>query len=622
MIYINAYDIAKAFGTSYLFEHLSFKVESKDRLALIGDNGTGKTTILKILIGHSDISRNTDGSLGTIATAKNLQIGYLSQDVISSLENTLLEEAELIFTNLIELEKELEALTAELANDPHNEALIVSYGKKQTNFEAKGGYAYHYKIKTILTKFGFTSEEWNRPIKTFSGGERTKVAFIKLLLMEPDLLILDEPTNHLDVETIDWLETYLKSYQGAILFVTHDRYFINNVASRIIELEDGHLNEYNGNFDFYLEEKKRRYEEQRKAYKVQQREIEKMERFIAFFKPKPRFTSRAKDREKKLARIERIKEPKNQKQAIKYRFQGSIKNTKELIALTDIVAGYDEPLIKPLSIDIYSHDKIAIMGDNGVGKTTLIKVIEKSLAPISGVVTHYGNLKIGHLEQNDFDLPENLTLFDYLHDAFPYMNNTEIRNHLGQFGFRGEEVFKLIGVISGGEKMRLLLARLVLLKFDVLLLDEPTNHLDMLSREGLIEAMQAFNATIIFISHDRHFIDSVATRIIYIQKQIPTVFEGNYEEYKEVMEVEVIKEETKVVASKNKQTPIFKGKSKKRLESELGTLEEKITANKEAQLLDENLRDYQKFAALEQEAKELEEQYLRVIEELDKFNND
>lgn len=615
-------NLNKQFGEYTLFSGVSFSINDRDRLALIGENGTGKSTILKIILGLEEMS-NTNLIKGSVNFAKNIKIGYLTQEVIENIDNSLMDEALLVFKDLIRRENELNELMKEVSKNPTDHKLIEKYGKISDEFLRDGGYDYHYKIESILNRFGFKKDVWNRKISTFSGGERTKMAFAKLLLTNPDLLILDEPTNHLDVSTIDWLEGYLKNYNGAILFVSHDKYLINAIATSIVEIEHNKATLYKGNFDSYVVQKQMNYETQLKQYNLQQAEIAKMKRFIEYFKPKPRFVSRAKDREHKLEHMKVIDKPLESNRAIKFSFNGKNRFDKKILSFDKISIGYDDnKLVDPFSFLLFGGDKLAIIGDNGTGKTTFLKTILEKIQPICGEIKHLVPLKIGYLKQNDFDIKGSETVLDFLNSNFPNMGNRLARNHLGKFGFEGDDVFKTLDVLSGGEKMRLMLAKIVLENYDVLLLDEPTNHLDLPTKESLIKAMQDFEACIIFVSHDRYFIDLVSNKILYIHDGTATFFLGSYQEFKESFEKDLIdtqvnnKEKEKVV----KEIVLSKEKKKanKKLLEKISIIEERLKDIEELQQMEDIYMDFMQMNELDSEKKNLEEQYILLLEEKEK----
>ncbi len=614
MVVLSVSNVNKSFGAEELFSSVTFSVNDTDRMAIVGANGTGKTTLLKMIIGQENITPSlSDGTKGAIFFAKGIKFGYLSQDVIESLDNTLKEEALLVFKDLIKMEKDLEALTIRYAEDPSNDSLAKQYGKMQSDFEAKGGYDYHYKVNMMLSKFGFSDDVIDRPIRTFSGGERTKMAFVKLLLLEPEILILDEPTNHLDVSTIDWLENYLKTYHGAILFVSHDRYFINGIATKVAELEQNNITIYKGNFDSYIAQKKERYEVMLKEWTLQQKEIDKLKRFIEFYKPKPRFVSRAKDREKKLQHMKIINKPTSVDKQIKFSFKGDVRDDRKIIYFENTKIGFDTTLIEPFSFYLFGNDKLAIMGDNGTGKTTLLRTIIENKALLDGHIRRLMPLNIGYIQQNDFDFQENQQLIEYFMEEFPLMGEKNIRNHLGKFAFTNDDVFKEVSVLSGGEKMRALLAKIVLKNYDVLLLDEPTNHLDLLTREALIKAMQDYEGAIIFVSHDRYFIDTVANKILYISNTKPYYHEGNYQSFKEAEKT--IIEHGEVIKEKKTKTEKAK-KVKKPTEADLLKIEKELAIIKEEEFKEENYMDSSKMKALEERKKILEEEYDLLFEQI------
>lgn len=609
-------NVNKSFGSEELFSHVTFSLNETDRMAIVGANGTGKSTLLKMIIGQEEItSTRADGTKGAIFFAKNVRYGYLSQDVITSIDNTLKEEALLVFSDLMEMEKRLHDLAEQYAAHPEDAQLETQYGKMLEDFERRGGYDYQYKITMMLSKFGFQGETLDRPIRTFSGGERTKMAFVKLLLLEPEILILDEPTNHLDVSTIDWLETYLKTYHGAVLFVSHDRYFVNNLANKVLELENHTVTLYKGNYDDYVSLKKEHYEMMLREYRLQQKEIEKMKRFIAFYKPKPRFVSRAKDREKKLEHMKKIEDPTSHQKELHFQFDGHIRDDKKVLYFDQCSIGYDQVLIQPFSFYLFGQDKLAIMGDNGTGKTTLLHHILENKTPLEGHIRRLCPLSIGYVQQNDFDFGSSETLIEYFMHEFPDMGEKEIRNHLGKFAFTSDDVFKMTSILSGGEKMRVILAKIVLKNYDLLLLDEPTNHLDMLTREALIRAMQEYKGAIIFVSHDRYFIDMIANKILYISQTLPYYHEGNYASWKENNPLK----ENEETVTKEKVEKKVEPKAKKVSEEDLLRLEERIDFLKKEEWKEENYLDAKKLKALEEERKALEMQYEELWKQL--FND-
>lgn len=617
MAVIQGSNITKYFGSELIFKGLNFSVNEKERVAIVGPNGCGKSTLIKMIIGEESISTNpANEQQGEISIPKNIVVGYLSQKVINDANNTLYDEAIDVFKDQIKREKELELLANKIALEPNNEDLHNEYAKKLNYFEANGGYDYHYLIEMILLKFGFKKEDFNRKISSFSGGERTKMAFAKLLLIKPDLLILDEPTNHLDISTIDWLEDYLKNYPGTILFVSHDRYFINSLANRIFEIENKELNIYKGNYDQYLNEKKLRYELQLKNYNSQQKEIEKLKRFIEYFKPKPRFVARAKDREKKLEHMKIIDKPYEEKNSLKIAFQGDSLKGKKIMLFTNCLFGYDKPLFDEVNLTLFSDDHLAIMGDNGCGKTTILKTIMHQIKLLSGSIDFLRPLNIGYLAQNDFSLDDcSYTLIEYIQNSFENMLEKEIRNHLGKFGFHDDDVFKIVKVLSGGEKMRLILAKLVLNNYDLLLLDEPTNHLDLIAKEALINALESYGGAIILVSHDRYFVDTLANRILYISNHKTYLEEGNYASLKEDLKDlffsnEVKEKKEKKVITKTKSS----GLSKLKCEEKLEILEGKIQELKDAQFLEENYMDSKKMQELEYKQKQFEKEYDELLE--------
>lgn len=538
MYLLSATGILKEFQGETLTSPLTFNIDENEKIALIGSNGCGKSTLIKMLIGELEPDK------GHVTLSKNCTIGYLSQSVISDLSHTLYEEAEEVFKPLMEEEKFLEDLCEKIAEDPSNTELLDTYSHREPLFREKDGYNFRYKIRLILNYFKFKEEDYNRPITSFSGGERMKIAFAKLLLLNPSLLILDEPTNHLDISTIEWLEEYLKSYKGAILFVSHDRYFINSLATRVLEIEKGKLESYSGNYDKYAAEKKVRYESQLKLYLKEEKQKQKLEWFIKFYMPKPRFVSRAHDREKKLARLEktRVEKPTEVKNKVHIDFQGKLRVGKRVFETKELAVGYDKPLISDIEFSFFGGDKLAIMGDNGSGKTTFIKTLLGKIKPYSGKICFYDNFNIGYLPQDGLLIRSNKTVLDYFRDLFPLLTLQEVYNTLGAFDFSREDDEKIVDNLSGGEKMRLVLSTLVEQKYDILVLDEPTNHLDMMTKEELIEAIGKYKGSIIIISHDRSFVDNLCNCLLYFENNKAYYYQGDYSHFKVVMLDDILQE--------------------------------------------------------------------------------
>ena len=538
MYLLSATGILKEFQGEPLTSPLTFNIDENEKIALIGSNGCGKSTLIKMLIGELEPDK------GHVTLSKNCTIGYLSQSVISDLSHTLYEEAEEVFKPLMEEEKFLEDLCEKIAEDPSNTELLDTYSHREPLFREKDGYNFRYKIRLILNYFKFKEEDYNRPITSFSGGERMKIAFAKLLLLNPSLLILDEPTNHLDISTIEWLEEYLKSYKGAIIFVSHDRYFINSLATRVLEIEKGKLESYSGNYDKYAAEKKVRYESQLKLYLKEEKQKQKLEWFIKFYMPKPRFVSRAHDREKKLARLEktRVEKPTEVKNKVHIDFQGKLRVGKRVFETKELAVGYDKPLISDIEFSFFGGDKLAIMGDNGSGKTTFIKTLLGKIKPYSGKICFYDNFNIGCLPQDGLLIRSNKTVLDYFRDLFPLLTLQEVYNTLGAFDFSREDDEKIVDNLSGGEKMRLVLSTLVEQKYDILVLDEPTNHLDMMTKEELIEAIGKYKGSIIIISHDRSFVDNLCNCLLYFENNKAYYYQGDYSHFKVVMLDDILQE--------------------------------------------------------------------------------
>lgn len=603
-------DLKKEFAGVTLFEHISFAMNDNDRVALIGNNGSGKSTLLKMILGKEEITK------GTIALAKGTRIGYLSQDVIENSNNTLYEEARHVFDDLIEKEEELNRLTKELENNPTSKELMDLYGRKQQHFASIGGYDYLYKIDMLLSKFGFTSDDYNRKITSFSGGERTKIAFAKLLLIEPELLVLDEPTNHLDLSTIEWLETYLKTYNGALLFVSHDRYFIDALCNKILEIENKTSFSFKGNYEDFIEEKKVLYESQLRAYENQQKEIERMKRFIEYFRYKPRFVSRVHDREKKLEHLKKIDKPITQKQAMKIHFQGESLEGKEILNVEHLSLGFDNALVEDINFTVFGQNRIAIMGDNGSGKTTLLRIIMEDLLPLKGEIHFKRLVKIGYVDQHHFDVKGNETILENLLNEFPTLGEKALRNHLGKFNFCGDDYLKTLDMLSGGEKMRLILAKIILRNYDMLLLDEPTNHLDMVTRQALINALKEYKGTILFVSHDRFFVDELASHLLYFKNGKSYFNIGCYQDFKEIEQklnleapkkIEKLNNVVKTEVKKSSFSPL-------KLEEKIRNLEKEIKELKDAQFLEENYMDYKKMAKIEKQIEEKEKELLHYEE--------
>ena len=633
-VLLNVQGVTKEFSCERLFEPVSFIVRDHDRTAIIGPNGTGKSTLIKILLGQEEASS------GQVIISKNVKIGYLSQDVIENPDNTLYEEALSVFRPLMEEEKKLSELSLKISENPDDTSLLNEYSKRQEAFEANDGYNYKYKIDMILNMFSFHHDSYDRKISTFSGGEKTRVAFAKLLLMNPDILILDEPTNQLDIISIEWLEDYLSSYQGAVLFVSHDIAFVKRLADHILDIDNHVYTMYNTNYDNFAKMKKDNYENALSQFKAQEEEKAKLERFITFYMPKPRFASRARDREKKLARLEAnsIKDPTlREKRNLSIGLKGEIREGKKLIDFNNVSVGYEKPLISDITFTLFGRDHLAVMGANGIGKSTFGKVLLNELKPLSGDIRRYFHMSIGVLRQDIRSYSSDETLFQHFRNLYPRMSNEEIYSGLGRYAFTYQESNeKRLCDLSGGELMRIEILHLSLENYDLLLLDEPTNHLDMLSISELVDALNDYEGTLVIVSHDRDFVDKTCNKLLYLYNGKGYYYEGPYEEFKEKQLVKIIQEEKEKISEENeikkeekkaaflekkeekaevKKTRLTRESPEKILEK-IDRAEKKKKELTDACYLEDNYTDASKMSELEKQIKKLDEELSKLYEDL------
>lgn len=535
---------AVAFGDDVILHSIDFEIRNTEKIAIVGRNGCGKTTLLKLISGEVEMEKLDSDESAFIAKAGNPEIGYLKQIAFDDPDVTLEQEVRKCFVKMDERKAELARAAAELEHD-YSDEKVARYTAMEEAFKDDGGYYYENEYEVMIRKFGFSDDERKKPIRDFSGGQQTKIAFIKLLLSKPDILLLDEPTNHLDVTTIEWLEGYLKSYPKAVVVVSHDRMFLDNVVDVVYEIEYGTARRYPGNYTNFIARKKENYDKQMKDHIAQQKEIERLQRMVTRFKGKPTKTAMAQSKQKAIDRMVIIEAPdKYDNKTFHANFQPEKETGNDVLYTSELAIGYDHPL-SVVSLDLKRGEKLGILGGNGLGKSTFLKTIVGKIPALSGEYRFGTNVQIGYFDQQMAMYTSNKTVLDDFWDEYPNLTETEARNALGAFLFSGDDVFKNVNMLSGGEKVRLALCKILKTRPNVLVLDEPTNHMDIVGKETLESMLKDYKGTLIFVSHDRYFVKKVATQLLVFEDGTTNLYQFGYEQYQEKLDREA--EESKNV---------------------------------------------------------------------------
>ena len=563
-----------SFGAETILEEINFEVKGKQKVAIVGRNGAGKSTLLKSIIDNEMLSEGIGEDKFNIYKEGNPVIGYLKQIDFEDDSITMLDEVLKVYQEQLNIELKLEKLLNKMQSDS-SEELAKEYSKTRDRYEFLNGYTYKKEYETAIHKFGFSKEDMSKKLSEFSGGQRTKIAFIKLLLSKPDILLLDEPTNHLDITTIEWLEEYLKNYPKAIVIVSHDRMFLNKIVDKVYEIEYGTITEYSGNYDFFEKQKRVNYERQLKDYEFQQKEIKRLTAIVDRFRYKATKARMAQSKLKQIERMVKLEEPnKYDLNTFKTNFELEKESGNNVLAVDDLEIGYKDSLSK-VSFKLYKGEKLGIIGSNGTGKSTFLKTLVGNLNKISGEFEFGHNVKIGYFDQQLAQLNSDKTVFDEFYEAFPKLTVTEVRNSLAAFMFYGEDVFKKISMLSGGEKVRLTLCKILKTGPNLLILDEPTNHMDIIGKESLENMLSEYKGTLIFVSHDRFFVKKIANKILSFENSKTKFYDCNYEEYLDKKSKEIIEEIPK--EKKEKKVYINPLKEKDKLERKIKKLEEEIS---------------------------------------------
>lgn len=635
MIVLSASNLTKVYGTDVIIKGVDFHINSGDRIGLVGRNGAGKTTLLNMITG--ELSSDD----GQIFISSGVKIGYLKQRDNFEPENTIIDEIQKVFEQVKQLEEEINRTSDEAAAHPFDEGLLHKLDRLQQEYERRGGYTYRSEATGILTSMAFGPETYDKKIKTLSGGEKTRLALAALLLEKPDLLVLDEPTNHLDIGMLKWLEQYLSSYKGSIIIVSHDRYFLNKSVNKIFEIEHHKLKVYDGNYDTFAEKKRQLREAEARAYENQQREIKRQEDIIRHMKERgtEHLAKRARSREKRLDMIERIEKPKNAEGKMKIEFRQDFESGSDVILTENLKKSFVNGesrriLFDHVNMDIKKGEKICIVGRNGIGKTTLLKLIMQELLPDSGRVKIGHNVTFGYYDQGQLLLNPANTVLEEMKETYCLYTDTRMRLLLGRFLFKGDEVFLKVGDLSGGEKARLSLLKLMLGGANTLLLDEPTNHMDIESKEVFEEALSEFPGTALIVSHDRYFLQKIPDRILEITEDGIVEYLGKYDYYmekkeqiqsgKKYLEDMVSSENSKAELSAEEKRRMKKAEDaqlrrknrlKESLEEEIEQLEKKIAELEEQMCLPDNIADYEKLERLGNDLSFVKEQHEDKLEE-------
>lgn len=540
MIILNGNKLERSFSGDVLFDNINIQVDERDRIALVGRNGAGKSTLLKILVGEESPTS------GDVTLKRDLSLSYLAQDSRFESNNTIFDEMLLVFSDLRAMEKKLRAMELDMGSlsGALLDKLMADYDRLSEEFRLLGGFTYEADIKAILNGFQFPESMWQTPIAELSGGQNTRLALARMLLEKPELLVLDEPTNHLDIKTIAWLENYLANYQGALIIVSHDRYFLDKVATVTLDLNPNSLDRYVGNYSSFMEQKAQKLATEEKLFEKQAKEIAQLEDFVRRNIARASTTKRAQARRKQLEKIERLDKPGQSQKSAHMTFFAEKSSGNVVLTARDVSIGYDGKILSsPIELELNKHEAVAIVGPNGIGKSTFIKSIVKQLPLISGELRYGANVEMGYYDQTQANLTPSNTVLDELWNSFSTVPEVEIRRRLGAFLFSGDDVKKSVAMLSGGERARLLLAKLSMENNNFLVLDEPTNHLDIDSKEVLEDALINFDGTLLFVSHDRYFINRVATKVLELSETGSTLYLGDYDYYIEKKaELEVLRE--------------------------------------------------------------------------------
>lgn len=615
MILLQLNDISKSFDGEDIFTRVNFEVKTGERIGVVGRNGAGKSTLMKIIAGVEDYDS------GHISKIKNLRMGYLTQQMTLNSSASVFVEMSKPFEHLKKMELLIREETNWLADHASNyyseeyQQHMERYESLTNQFEQLDGYQYESKIKTVLHGLNFNEDDFDKPINDFSGGQKTRLSLAQMLLNEPDLLLLDEPTNHLDLETTKWLEDYLKYFKGAIVIISHDRYFLDKIVTQIYDVALGDVKRYVGNYEQFIEQRDKYYESRMQEYERQQDEIKRLETFVEKNITRASTSGMAKSRRKTLEKMERIDKPMLDARSANIQFGFNRNTGNDVMHIRNLKIGYDSPITSPINIEVSKGDHIAIIGPNGVGKTTLIKTIAQRQNQLEGEITFGANLQIGYYDQKQAEFKSNKTIIDYVWDQYPTMNEKDIRAILGRFLFVQDDVKKVINDLSGGEKARLQLALLMLQRDNVLILDEPTNHLDIDSKEMLEQALKDFEGTILFVSHDRYFINQLANKVFDLNYDGGQMYLGDYQYY-----IEKTEEAAALEAFKNERNDFSKEDTSNQNEANenVNTYDSQKQQRREQRKLERLIENCEaKIEAFENEIARIDEQ----LTQPDVFNN-